>query len=900
MPVIIQLSTVDKKISTTARSTGSLNTIIGLLQHIPAPELLVGLLTLIHALSHADTNRVFLHKRGLLPLLLDLQRANVQHGRLAMHVTKAVVHNILNLCHVDKINSAFIHAGGVGLCVNLLQTQCSVDLTRLVLDLLKRTIQKDEGKQHLQSLGGMQFIAETVIEVNGSRQPDQLLDVVICLFHFFGITQLPISAEEVKWQPPVATDTCEDLEPIISAPLSNQCEEDWVVDDAEDDILLPFLSQFSPELDPGACSSDLGQRNISTPAHVRAFLAPKPSPSCSTSIDFVPEDIEPFYNPRPGLLSDVIMLQLQRILHPESLLNLVVYDDIPRGDAQESIPNSLIFSSHFESGNLKRAIQVFENEYDLILNTDINSSHYAQWFYFSVENAQPEVIYQFNVINMEKPSSLFNEGQRPLIFSEKEFTKNGQGWVRVGHDIIYLRNPFQRQQRRRKRGRPRDPTSYYTLHFTVQFPHANDRCYLAYAHPYTYTDLQNYLRSLPESHANISQYCTTQVLTRTLNDNNCYLLTITDLVSGTVPISERQICFVSSRVHPGEPSASWMCKGLIDFLLDNNNEQSKYLRQHFVWKIVPMLNPDGVVNGNYRCSLAGRDLNREWVRPDRFRCPTIWHLKQYMRHVRKEGRDTLMYCDFHGHSRRKEIFMYGCPGKKAGTGIERVFPKLLAELVPFFSYDYCSFKVQKSKESTGRVVVWRQLGIKLSYTLEASLCGGTGVDFLPEHLYRQPPEEGSVANSACGHFNTAHLSTMGRAFAQAVFNFSLMYSAEAASLGSPLEPEPEIQRPETTGTTKRQAVPTPKLPQPRRRSAQTCGLHERRKSTELVQSLERRKPVVSTSARVRPAVSSVHVAAPATIADETPESDEEPDPVEEEEEEEEEEPEDDEDDEDSS
>ena len=25
-----------------------------------------------------------------------------------------------------------------------------------------------------------------------------------------------------------------------------------------------------------------------------------------------------------------------------------------------------------------------------------------------------------------------------------------------------------------------------------------------------------------------------------------------------------------------------------------------------------MLNPDGVINGNYRCSLLGYDLNRVW------------------------------------------------------------------------------------------------------------------------------------------------------------------------------------------------------------------------------------------------------------------------------------------------
>jgi hypothetical protein len=30
-----------------------------------------------------------------------------------------------------------------------------------------------------------------------------------------------------------------------------------------------------------------------------------------------------------------------------------------------------------------------------------------------------------------------------------------------------------------------------------------------------------------------------------------------------------------------------------------------------------MLNPDGVIHGNYRCSLAGVDLNRQWVNPSK-------------------------------------------------------------------------------------------------------------------------------------------------------------------------------------------------------------------------------------------------------------------------------------------
>jgi len=64
-----------------------------------------------------------------------------------------------------------------------------------------------------------------------------------------------------------------------------------------------------------------------------------------------------------------------------------------------------------------------------------------------------------------------------------------------------------------------------------------------------------------------------------------------------------------------------------------------------------MLNPDGVVNGNYRCSLAGCDLNRRWKNPHRKLHPTIYHTKKLIKDLHEE-RGVLLYCDLHGHSRK--------------------------------------------------------------------------------------------------------------------------------------------------------------------------------------------------------------------------------------------------------
>jgi len=45
-----------------------------------------------------------------------------------------------------------------------------------------------------------------------------------------------------------------------------------------------------------------------------------------------------------------------------------------------------------------------------------------------------------------------------------------------------------------------------------------------------------------------------------------------------------------------------MLNGILDYLL---SEEAQELRKHFVFRIIPILNPDGVIYGNYRCSLIG-------------------------------------------------------------------------------------------------------------------------------------------------------------------------------------------------------------------------------------------------------------------------------------------------------
>lgn len=54
--------------------------------------------------------------------------------------------------------------------------------------------------------------------------------------------------------------------------------------------------------------------------------------------------------------------------------------------------------------------------------------------------------------------------------------------------------------------------------------------------------------------------------------------------------------FLTARVHPGECNASWVMQGALQYLLSDSLPVVK-ARDQYVFKIVPMLNPEGVING---------------------------------------------------------------------------------------------------------------------------------------------------------------------------------------------------------------------------------------------------------------------------------------------------------------
>jgi cytosolic carboxypeptidase protein 2/3 len=66
-------------------------------------------------------------------------------------------------------------------------------------------------------------------------------------------------------------------------------------------------------------------------------------------------------------------------------------------------------------------------------------------------------------------------------------------------------------------------------------------------------------------------------LAETLAGNKCEILTITSR-QNQENMSKRKGVIITARVHPGESVGSWMMKGALDFLVDQDSIEAEYLR----------------------------------------------------------------------------------------------------------------------------------------------------------------------------------------------------------------------------------------------------------------------------------------------------------------------------------
>ncbi|CAD8092458.1 unnamed protein product [Paramecium primaurelia] len=343
------------------------------------------------------------------------------------------------------------------------------------------------------------------------------------------------------------------------------------------------------------------------------------------------------------------------------------------------------FDSLFESGNLFQVFKKSDRDYILLLQNDINTKGYTQWFYFSISNKNSTLSnIKLSIININKDMCFYRQGMKILINECNCWRKDSLG-------LSFKKNNIQRN----------NSSFYYSLSFNYTFIEQGT-VYFASNYPYTYSNLQTFISSkylVYDKILKVKNIITSQA------GNEVQIITITNDNK-----DQKQGLLFIGRQHPGETPSSFVIEGIINTLLSAEADE---LRNKFVIKIIPMLNVDGVVHGNQRCGLGGFDLNRKWGcnRDD-----TLNEIEKLITNF-NENYPIQLILDIHGHSKKLSAFFYGHSCNE--------FITELCNSDKRFSLENSRFmKNTKYLNHTARVFLQKLLNMNQNiYTLEISYFG---------------------------------------------------------------------------------------------------------------------------------------------------------------------------------
>ncbi|XP_048761406.2 cytosolic carboxypeptidase-like protein 5 isoform X8 [Ostrea edulis] len=321
----------------------------------------------------------------------------------------------------------------------------------------------------------------------------------------------------------------------------------------------------------------------------------------------------------------------------------------------------LLFTSKFDSGNLARVEKVSKDEeeednvkyygeprpdyeFNVWTHPDCHGTEFENgnrsWFYFGIRGWSPNRLIKINIMNLNRQGKLYSQGHCP-------FTKTVPGKPRW--------------ERTRDRPSFENVDGQFILTFTYRFLDVKGAItYFAFCYPWSYMEQQERLneydkkfshcRELNNSSPKDNIYYHRELLCHSVDKLRIDLVTVSSchgISSETEPRFDhnlfpekdvprckkfhgKRVFLLSSRVHPGETPASFVFNGFLEFILKENDPRAKSLRRQYVFKFIPILNPDGVQRGHYRTDQRGVNLNRMYLDPSIDLHPSIYGSKSIL------------------------------------------------------------------------------------------------------------------------------------------------------------------------------------------------------------------------------------------------------------------------------
>mmetsp|Transcript_7437 Transcript_7437/g.25374 ORF Transcript_7437/g.25374 Transcript_7437/m.25374 type:complete len:787 (-) Transcript_7437:52-2412(-) len=445
----------------------------------------------------------------------------------------------------------------------------------------------------------------------------------------------------------------------------------------------------------------------------------------------------------------------------------------------------IVLSSEFCSGNIGHVEAVDDEQTCFELRTSPDcagqpfETNYRTWFYFSVSGAKKDQTLTFTVMNMNPQTKMFNQGMKPVYrLGSSAWDK----WERIKDEVTYSCGEGRQFQ----------------IRFKFRFS-SDSTVFFAFSYPYSFEDVKRKLDAIQDAVASklgaktseSAIYLERETLTYSLEGRRMEVLTITDYFGASsereeeienlfpegkqrpLVFPEKKYFVLSARVHPGESPAQWMWDGAIDFLVNKEDPRAKALRRAFVFKVVPIINPDGVARGHYRADTQGLNLNRFYDAPDRTRHPTVWAIKELV--VWLKGRTNLkFFVDLHAHATKRGCFCYANALPTYQEMIDNMmYARMIAINSAHFDFGSCVFSEKameskdrngQSKEGSSRVGIYRATGLVHSMTVECNYNGGRVVNNKPPAATQDPrASPGETWRGPLPKFNTSIFRDVGKA-----------------------------------------------------------------------------------------------------------------------------------------
>ena len=225
----------------------------------------------------------------------------------------------------------------------------------------------------------------------------------------------------------------------------------------------------------------------------------------------------------------------------------------------------------FECGSLESAVSSIPNDINLTLRLDDLSGDLYGWYYFKITQHALNQTVTFHILN---PDNWYNENHKPV------YSYDGENWFRLTDTWM----------------------SGGDLHFRQNF--SCDSVYTALVFPYGYSDMIADL-----DYYSASPYVEYEYIGESVHGRAIPLATVQN---PAYPASEKRTCWIISRQHPMESPPSFTVNGLIEYVIGWGNPGGEEILRYLIFKIVPMVNVDGVAEGLSRHNVNGINLNRCW------------------------------------------------------------------------------------------------------------------------------------------------------------------------------------------------------------------------------------------------------------------------------------------------